>query len=110
MNCKRSFPWVHGIEEKYAAKGLQVIGIHTPEFDYEKNRDEVVSVVDQYQIKYPIMMDNDFRYWKALENRYWPSFYLVDQKGRIIYKSAGEMRVGDSYANKFEEKIKSLLN
>ncbi len=55
-------------------------------------------------------MDNDFRYWKALGNRYWPSFYLVDQKGRIIHRSAGEMKVGDSYAKKFEDKIKSLLN
>ena len=110
MNCIRSFPWVHGLKEKYAAKGFQVIGIHTPEFDYEKDRTRVMRVVNRYQLDHPIMMDNDYAYWRALNNRYWPAFYLVDQSGRIVAAEFGEMHEGDTYASRMESKIKSLLN
>ncbi len=98
------------MKEKYQDKGLQVIGIHTPEFEYEKERSQVLTVVNRYNLDHPIMMDNDYAYWNALNNQYWPCFYLVDQKGKLIYRIAGEMHEGTRYAIKFENAVKKLLS
>ena len=67
------------MKEKYGKEGFQVIGIHSPEFDFEKKRSRVEGAVKKYHLDHPIMMDNDHTYWKALGNRYWPTFYLVDK-------------------------------
>ncbi|MBF0288451.1 MAG: redoxin family protein [SAR324 cluster bacterium] len=98
------------MKEKYQSKGFQVIGIHTPEFEYEKERKQVLKVVKRYKLDHPIMMDNDYRYWNALGNQYWPSFYLIDSKGQIVLRSSGEMHEGEWNAKKIENAVKTMLS
>ena len=86
-----------------------MIGIHTPEFDYEKKRSNVEAAVARFNLDHPIMMDNDRDYWRALGNRYWPSFYLVDKKGAIVAKVIGEVHDGDHDAKRIETRIELLL-
>ena len=97
------------MKKKYQAAGLQVIGIHTPEFDFEKSRAQVLKVARKYGDDWPIMMDNDYAFWNALGNRYWPSFYLVDQQGNIVDRAIGEMHEGEYNAQGFEKMIVNLL-
>ena len=87
-----------------------MIGIHTPEFEFEKSRKRVVAAVEKFGKTHPVMMDNDYTYWKALDNRYWPSFYLVDRKGFIVQRLFGEMHAGTQRARAVEEIIELLLD
>lgn len=98
------------MKKRYQAKGLQVIGIHSPEFDFEKKRSRVVKATERYNLDHPVMMDNDFAFWQALQNRYWPSFYLVSPQGEIVLDSVGEMHLGQRNATLFEDAIKKMLN
>lgn len=86
-----------------------MIGIHTPEFEFEKARKRVVATVEKYNISYPVMMDNDYAYWNALHNKYWPSFYLVDRKGNIVRGISGEMHEGTQQAKVVEDIIEMML-
>ena len=97
------------MKEKYGKKGFQVIGIHSPEFDFEKERSRVESAVKKYHLDHPIMMDNEHTYWKALGNRYWPSFYLVDKGGTIILRAAGELHANSARGDAFESRIRAAL-
>jgi hypothetical protein len=97
------------MKKKYEHLGLRVIGIHTPEFEFEKEREQVVRVAKRHGSDYPIMMDNDYSYWRALQNRYWPSFYLIDQTGEIVVTGYGEMHAGEKRAEAIETAIKQLL-
>ncbi len=108
-NCYRSFPWLRKLEEKFADQDFQVIGIHTPEFDREKKRDNVVKKVEEFMLHHPVMMDNDFAYWRALRNRYWPAYYIVDKEGKIRGAFIGETHEGDRNAKKIEKLITKLL-
>jgi len=108
-NCYRSFPWLHSIEEQFANNDFQVVGIHSPEFEYEHNRRNVEKAIAKYKLQHPVMMDNDFAYWRALNNRYWPAFYLVDKQGNIRYHFVGEIHQGDARAEKVELAIQRLL-
>ena len=108
-NCYRSFPWLKDVEQKYAARGLQVIGVHTPEQPQEYVRDNVVSKVAGFGLKHPIMIDNDYSYWNAFGNRYWPAYYLVDPQGRVRNAFFGETHAGDSNAKRVEAAIEALL-
>ena len=98
------------MKKRYQAQGLQVIGIHSPEFDFEKERSRVVKATERYRLDHPIMMDNDFAFWKALQNRYWPSFYLVNPQGEIVLYSLGEMHLGERNATQFENAIQKMLD
>ena len=98
------------MEKKYGKKGFQVIGIHTPEFEFEKNRKRVVAAVEKFGITHPVMMDNDYAYWKALHNTYWPAFYLVDKKGHIVQAISGEMHEGTERAKVVDEIIEMMLD
>jgi hypothetical protein len=109
VNCQRSFPWVHGVHEKFAAQGLAVISIHTPEFEWEKDRNTVASVARKFGLTHPIYLDTDSAYWEALGNRYWPAFYLVDQRGKVRLRTEGEMHAGAPEAERVEEAIALLL-
>ena len=108
-NCYRSFPWLLSLEKKLKKKKFTVIGIHSPEFSYERSRKLVVKKVKHFKLKHPVMMDNNYAYWKALKNRYWPTFYIVDKKGRIRGVFAGETHSGDDRARAMEGLILKLL-
>src|SRR6266540_2711594 len=90
INCIRTLPYLVDWNAKYADKGLVIVGVHTPEFDFEKNIDNVKAAVQKFGIKYPVLQDNDKGTWNAYENRYWPHKYLVDGDGYIRYDHIGE--------------------
>ena len=97
------------MKERYSDDGLQVISVHTPEFEYEKERRRVERAAQRYKLDQPIYMDNDYAYWNALENRFWPSFYLVDREGNIRAQEVGELHLNTSKGDAFEAKLKKLL-
>jgi thiol-disulfide isomerase/thioredoxin len=90
INCIRTIPYLNMWYEKYADDGLVIVGVHTPEFEFEKNPDNVRAAVEKYGIKYPVVQDNERGTWKAYENRYWPRKYIVDDEGYIRYDHIGE--------------------
>jgi thiol-disulfide isomerase/thioredoxin len=104
INSLRNLPYVASWAAKYKDAGLIVIGVHTPEFGFEKERANVEMAVRDYDVTYPVAIDSNYRIWKAFENEYWPADYFIDGKGRIRYHHFGE---GD-YANS-ERVIQELL-
>jgi thiol-disulfide isomerase/thioredoxin len=90
INCIRTLPYLVDWNAKYADKGLVIVGVHTPEFEFEKNIDNVKAAVQKFGIKYPVLQDNDKGTWNAFENRYWPRKYLIDSEGYIRYDHIGE--------------------
>jgi len=104
INCIRTLPYINAWNEKYADKGLLIIGVHSPEFEFEKDINNVRTAVGNYEIKYPVVLDNDMKTWKAFENRYWPRKYIADSEGYIRYDHIGE----GGYA-KTEKIIQQLL-
>jgi len=90
INCQRTLPYITGWYEKYKDAGLEIIGIHTPEFAFEKKIENVQWAVDKYNIKYPVVLDNDYGTWHAYRNRYWPRKYLIDIDGFVVYDHIGE--------------------
>ncbi len=105
INCIRTFPFLKDWYEKYADQGLVIVGVHTPEFDFEKIKENVVEAAGKHGLLWPIVQDNDFATWDAYENRFWPAKYLIDKDGYIRYTHFGE----GSYSET-EEKIQELLN
>ncbi len=108
-NCYRSFPWLKSVERKFNGGGFTVIGVHTPEFEHERVRANVERKVKEFGLEHPVMMDNDYSYWRALMNRYWPAYYLVDKRGRLRARYVGETHVGDRRAREIEGRIAALL-
>src|ERR671927_22844 len=104
INCIRTIPYLVDWNEKYADKGLVIVGVHSPEFEFEKNIDNVKAAIQKYGIKYPVLQDNDKGTWDAYQNRYWPRKYLIDNEGYIRYDHIGE----GGYAE-IEKGIQSLL-
>jgi thiol-disulfide isomerase/thioredoxin len=90
VNCVRTLPYVQGWWERYKDKGLVVIGIHTPEFTFARYESNVERGVREFGLTYPIVVDSDFELWKAFANRYWPSKYLIDKEGYLVYAHFGE--------------------
>jgi len=90
INWLRQLPYVRAWAEKYKNQGLVVIGVHAPEFAFEKNVDNVRRAAREMKINYPIAIDNDFAIWRALKNEYWPALYFVDARGRIRHHHFGE--------------------
>jgi len=90
INCQRTFPYMTAWYERYGNEGLEIIGIHTPEFAFEKNIDNVREAMEEAGIEYPVVLDNDYATWRAWGNRYWPRKYLIDIDGNVIYDHAGE--------------------
>ena len=90
INCIRTLPFITAWDEKYADQGLLIIGIHTPEFEFEKDPENVLAAVTRHGIEYPVVMDNDWETWNAFENRYWPRKYIADHEGYIRYDHIGE--------------------
>ncbi len=90
INCIRTVPFVRAWAEKYKDQGLIVIGVHSPEFAFEKKIDNVKQAISDFKIGYPVAVDNDYKIWRAFENNYWPAHYLIDAKGQIRYHHFGE--------------------
>lgn len=90
INCVRTIPYINSWHEKYADKGLVIIGVHSPEFAFEGKPDNVEKAIDKFDIKYPVAMDNHFITWKNYNNRYWPAHYLIDKQGDVVYTHFGE--------------------
>jgi thiol-disulfide isomerase/thioredoxin len=84
INCMRTLPHVTSLYEKYKERGFMVIGVHTPEFAYEKRTANVERALQQYKIHYPVAQDNDYATWKAYQNRFWPAQYLIDTKYDLV--------------------------
>ena len=104
INCIRSIPYVRAWHDAYADDGLVVIGIHAPEFAFERNPDNVRQAVKDLNIRYPVALDNKLVVWTALKNRYWPAHYFFDAQGRQRYHHFGEGRYAQS-----EKVIRQLL-
>ncbi len=109
-NCYRSFPWLNAMESRLAKEDFQVIGVHTPEFENEKIRSNIVAKVKEFQLHHPIMIDNDSTYWRAMSNRYWPAYYILDKQGKVRAAFFGETHEGDNRAKHIETIINTLLN
>ncbi len=90
VNCIRTMPYLKEWHDKYADKGLVIVGVHSPEFEFEKLTENVVDSAQDFGLSYPIAQDNDFGTWKAYDNRAWPAKYLVDKDGIIRYIHFGE--------------------
>lgn len=90
VNCVRTLPHLNAWHETYAKRGLVIVGVHTPEFEFEREKANVESAVARFGIKYPVALDTGFATWEAYRNRYWPAHYFVDAKGDIRYHHFGE--------------------
>jgi len=90
INCIRTLPYITAWNDKYADQGLLIIGIHSPEFEFEKDPVNVKMAIEKFGISYPVLLDNDMETWKAFENRYWPRKYIADHEGYIRYDHIGE--------------------
>ncbi|MBI1871845.1 cytochrome c biogenesis protein DipZ, partial [Candidatus Collierbacteria bacterium] len=96
INCIRTLPHVTNWYEKYKDQGLVVIGVHTPEFEFEKNTQNVIDAMRLYKINYPVAQDNDYVTWNNFDNLYWPSKYLIDKDGNIRYYHFGEGKYAET--------------
>ena len=90
INCLRTIPYTRAWAEKYKDQGLVVIGVHAPEFAFEKNVDNVKAAIESFKINYPVAIDNDYAIWRAFQNHYWPAHYFIDAQGRIRHHHFGE--------------------
>lgn len=108
-NCRNTLPWLKAIHAEYGARGLKVVSVHTPELPQERVPDNVRAAVKDLGIAYPVMIDGDFSYWRALNNRYWPAFYLVGRDGRIALAAFGELHRGTERGDRMEARIAALL-
>ncbi|QQZ44501.1 cytochrome c biogenesis protein DipZ [Pseudomonas sp. SK3(2021)] len=90
INCQHSLPYVNAWAKKYAKDGLVVIGVHTPEYAFEKVIDNVKAQVRKLDIGYPVAIDNDYAIWRAFDNQYWPAHYFIDARGQVRYSHFGE--------------------
>jgi thiol-disulfide isomerase/thioredoxin len=104
-NCVNTLPYVTKLYETYKNKGLVVVGIHTPEFPFERSAGNVQAALKRHGITYPIAQDNDSATWNAWRNQYWPAQYIVDQHGNIVFSHAGEGQYDE-----IERTVRRLLN
>lgn len=104
INCQRTLPYITKWHRQYAAQGLKVIGIHTPEFAFERDINNIKRALQKHQITYPVAVDNEFKTWNAYDNQYWPHLFLADRKGQIRYN-----HIGEGAYEKTEQTIRQLL-
>ncbi|PIR73905.1 MAG: thiol-disulfide isomerase [Candidatus Magasanikbacteria bacterium CG10_big_fil_rev_8_21_14_0_10_47_10] len=104
INCQRTFPYLNAWYKKYKDQGLEIVGIHAPEFAFEGNIENVRDAMKKYGIEFPVVLDNDYGTWNAYGNRFWPQKYLIDIDGFIVYEHIGEGGYAES-----ENKIQELL-
>src|SRR4051794_3251503 len=104
INCIRTLPYLKAWDAKYRDKGLTIIGVHTPEFPFERDASNVESAIAQQGLKYPVVQDNDRRTWDAFGNQYWPAEYLIDTKGEVRH-----VHFGEGEYDRTESAIRTLL-
>ena len=92
VNCVNTLPHVTALYEKYRERGLVIVGVHTPEFPFERSASNVQAALKRHGITYPVAQDNDSKTWNAYSNQYWPAQYIIDQTGKIVFQHAGEGR------------------
>jgi thiol-disulfide isomerase/thioredoxin len=90
INCKRTLPHMTKLYETYADQGFVLVGVHTPEFSYEREIKNIQTALNNHGILYPVAVDNEFKTWRAYQNRYWPHLFIADQSGRIQFDHIGE--------------------
>ncbi len=90
INWIRSLPYIRAWADRYASEGLVVVGVQTPEFEFEGNVDNVRRAIEEMDVRYPVAVDNDYAIWRAFGNQYWPALYFVDAEGRIRHHHFGE--------------------
>lgn len=105
MNSVRTLPILNTWWERYNLSGLMVIGVHTPDFDFDSDPLTVKAALKRFSVRFPVVLDNDGKVWKAFANEGWPGFYLVDHKGLIVFD-----RVGEGGYREFEREIREALN
>ena len=98
VNCIRTLPFLREWYDRYADEGLVIVGVHTPEFEFEKIYDNVVQATKDDSVTWPVVQDNEFSVWRSYSNRYWPAKYLIDQTGVIRYTHFGEGKYGETEA------------
>jgi thiol-disulfide isomerase/thioredoxin len=108
-NCRATVPWIKDVQRRYAGRGLALVGIHTPEFTFEREREKVEAEVRRHGLDYPHLLDNDSAYWRALGNEYWPTTYLVDRCGRLRDRQIGEVHSAKESGQRLEARIDALL-
>lgn len=104
INCQRTLPYITRWHRQYAASGLKVIGIHAPEFSFERDVNNIKRALKQHQITYPVPIDNEYKTWKAYNNQYWPHLFLADRQGFLRYDHIGEGAYEET-----EQTIRKLL-
>ena len=104
-NYVNTLPHITRLYDTYKDKGLIVIGVHTPEFAFEKSTDAVQAAIKRHGIRYPVAQDNEYATWNAYHNQYWPAQYIIDKSGKIVFEHAGEGQYQE-----IERKIQELLN
>ena len=90
VNCIRTLPYIKEWYNRYHEEGLEIIGVHAPEFAFSRTEENVRKGIEEFEIKYPVVMDNDYKIWNSFANRYWPSRYLIDKHGYFRYAHFGE--------------------
>jgi len=111
INCRHNLPWYLQWRHRFAARGLEIVGVHTPEIDVEHDPANVAKKVKELGITYPVLLDPDRRNWNRWQQRYWPTIWLVDKQGRVRYCWEGELEYQGASGNaRMTDLIESLLN
>lgn len=104
VNCIRTLPYLKQWYEKYAASGLVIVGVHTPEFEFEKDLTNIQAALKRFEIPYPVVVDSDYQVWSLYSNNVWPRKFLMDKDGQMVYDHAGEGNYRET-----EEQIQKML-
>ena len=108
-NCRNTLRWLKAIHDEYGPRGLKIVSVHTPELPQERDPASVRAAVKELGITWTVMIDGDFSYWRAMKNRYWPAFFLVDAQGRIVLGAFGELHRDEKRGDAMEAAIREHL-
>lgn len=106
INCQHNLPYYNQWRKDFTEDDVQIIGVHTPETDGEADKERVAAHVKQFEISYPVAVDNQRATWQAYRNRYWPAIYLIDRTGHVRYRWDGELEYQNSGGDK---KVRSII-
>jgi thiol-disulfide isomerase/thioredoxin len=90
INCINTLPHLKSWHQKYKDQGLVVVGVHTPEYPFERSTDNVKTAIKRFDLRFPVAQDNRYATWGAYNNQFWPASYLIDKKGQVVYSHFGE--------------------